>query len=1764
MPTFSALRNTLPLAAVSFLFFSVLLFAPRQAQAQNVAPTDISLSPADIDENAGTNAVVGTLLATDANFGDSHLFTLVSGAGSTDNASFNISGNSLLLSASANFESKDFYNVRIQADDQNGGTYAKAFVITVNDVNEPPTSISLSATAIPENGGADAVVGTISAVGDPDAGAIHSFALASGTGDTDNAAFNLFGGNSLRLTGNGDFETKSSYSIRLRADDGFGGTFEQTFTIALTNVNEPPTGLNLSSSSIDENNSPNATVGTLSATGDPDAGASHAYTLVPGTGDTDNAAFNILGGALRLTGVADFETKPSYSVRVQASDGNGGLFETSFSITVNDVNEAATDITLTNATLPENNTPPTTVGTLAAVADPEPGDTHTFSLVPGTGSTDNASFFISGSILRFNATANFEMKSSYSIRVQADDGNGGLFAKALTVSITNVNEPPTDLNLSNATLPENSGANAMIGTVSAVGDPDADATHVFTLVTGSGSTDNTLFNLTGSTLRMVVSADFEAKSSYAVRIRADDGLGGTFEKSFAVTITDVNEAPSVTNVTATGDEEASGITVTFAGSDPDSNPLTYSIVTGPLPSEGTLGAISANTVVFTPAANFNGVVNFTYKATDGSLESNTGTATVTVNAVNDAPTITDLSSLSILEDGTTGPLAFTINDVDAGAVLSVTAWTNNQTLAPDGGLILGGSGGSRTISVTPEADQNGAVTVTVQVSDGLLTALDTFNLTVTAVNDEPSFDLSGPILPFGPVPNVEGRLWAWGLNNNGQIGDGSIGTAGQPVQVGSQTDWQKIATGDGYTYGIKSGGTLWAWGDNFYGQLGDGSTTDRDEPVQVGEDNDWTAVSGGDGHVVAVKEDGTLWAWGRNDYGQVGDGSTTAAATPQRIGLDSDWRAASAGSLHTVAVKTDGSLWAWGRNQFGQLGTGSTTSASAPVRIGMANDWMTVAAGGLHTLALKSNGTLWAWGRNTDGQLGDGTINQSTAPKQIGIDTDWDQIVPGYTFSLALKDDGSLWAWGRNADGQVADGSRTNRLAPKQVGGDYDWASIAAGRYHGLALRLDGTLWTWGDNDQFQMGSGAIGDFLNVTQLGTETWSAIAGGLGHTVAIEPEALRLTIPANSGPFLLPALATDILAGPLDEQAIQDVTFEVSNDDNDLFVTQPAIDENGDLTLVPGVDAGTLTVTVRAKDDGGVANGGDDTSPPQTFSIEITVAPEIMLTGNSEEIYNGDDTPDTGDHTDFVETPTVGGSVVRTFTVTNPGTAPLTLGNITINGSSAFSLTTPPVSNTVSRLGGTQTFSITFDPMTAVLHTATVNIESDDEDENPFTFDIQGLGITPEIYLSGDSVEIPNGDATPGYTDLTHFGNAEVVGGTVSRTFQIENRGTQDLTLSGEPRVTLTGSSSFTVSAQPTTSPVPKNGGSTPFTILFDPASRGDHTAIVSIANNDEDEAPSTFTIRGIGLAPEISITGNGTEILSGDSVPSATDHTLFGSIGTAMTRTFTIQNEGNLALNLGTPAVTISGSDLFTLTTPPSVSTVSSEGGSTTFSITFEPDVQGIHGAIVSVASDDTDESPYTFTIRGNGLTELTTSFRAVIGQGRMNLAALINPLPADGVFSGPGVVDGFFNPDGLAPGDYTLTYTVKDAVGQDLVSELTVSVDLSPAKLRVGRPRSFATTTVGASSRPQTIEIENTGGEAAESVKVTLSGKGKKDFRIKQPGTTIRGGGKGSFEVTFAPHKEGVRKATVTIVSSAGPVTIKLSGRGKARSTNSSGHLPGG
>ncbi len=518
--------------------------------AVNDAPTDIALSASSINENATGNSSVGTLSTTDPDAGNTFTYSLVAGTGSIDNASFNISGNNLCITNSPNYETKSSYTVRVRATDQGNLYFDKAFTITINNVNEAPTDIALSASATNENVAGNSAVGALSTT-DADAGNSFTYTLVAGTGSTDNASFNISGSN-LCITNSPDFETKNSYSIRVRTTDQGSLYYEKVFVITINDLNEAPTDVALSASAINENVAGNSNIGTLSTT-DPDAGNTFAYTLVAGTGSTDNASFNISGNNLRITSIPDYETKNSYSVRVRTTDQGSLSYEKIFVITINDLNEAPTDITLSASATNENVAGNATVGALSTT-DADAGNTFTYSLVAGTGSTDNASFNISGSNLCITNSPDYETKNSYSIRVRTTDQGSLYFEKVINITINDVNEAPgfVAAGAGNLNVSYNAAATD-IKNLLHVSDMDAgqtltwtkasDASHGGLSVVGatasSGSNDVT----PGGTLTYIPNAGYSGSDSFTIQI--SDGTS-VATRIINVTVSAASIAPTVT------------------------------------------------------------------------------------------------------------------------------------------------------------------------------------------------------------------------------------------------------------------------------------------------------------------------------------------------------------------------------------------------------------------------------------------------------------------------------------------------------------------------------------------------------------------------------------------------------------------------------------------------------------------------------------------------------------------------------------------------------------------------------------------------------------------------------------------------------------------------------------------------------------------------------------------------------------------------------------------------------------------------------------------------------------------------------------------------------------------------------------------------------------------------------------------------------------------------------------------------------------------
>ncbi|MBM7567833.1 InlB B-repeat-containing protein [Paenibacillus sacheonensis] len=276
----------------------------------------------------------------------------------------------------------------------------------------------------------------------------------------------------------------------------------------------------------------------------------------------------------------------------------------------------------------------------------------------------------------------------------------------------------------------------------------------------------------------------------------------------------------------------------------------------------------------------------------------------------------------------------------------------------------------------------------------------------------------------------DGTLWAWGLNENGQLGDGTLENRAAPVQVKGISGVTAISTGLGYhVLALKNDGTVWAWGRNDNGELGDGTTTQRQLPVQVAGLTNVVALVNAGYHSLALKSDGTVWAWGRNSYGESGGGVSADRTVPYQVAIDGV-KAIAAGDHHSMAVKDDGTVWTWGRNTYGTLGDGTAVNRVSPVQaVGI--DHVKSVAGGTHfSYALKDDGTVWSWGINNYGQLGDGTTSTRLSPVQVSGLTDVVSLGAGGYNGIAMQSGGAIWAWGYNGYGELGDTTRESRSIP--------------------------------------------------------------------------------------------------------------------------------------------------------------------------------------------------------------------------------------------------------------------------------------------------------------------------------------------------------------------------------------------------------------------------------------------------------------------------------------------------------------------------------------------------------------------------------------------------------------------------------------------------------------------------------------------------------------------------------------------------------------
>ncbi|HEX2675375.1 MAG TPA: hypothetical protein VHM19_02015 [Polyangiales bacterium] len=316
-----------------------------------------------------------------------------------------------------------------------------------------------------------------------------------------------------------------------------------------------------------------------------------------------------------------------------------------------------------------------------------------------------------------------------------------------------------------------------------------------------------------------------------------------------------------------------------------------------------------------------------------------------------------------------------------------------------------------------------------------------------------SFTVVDPVqLVAGGIHNLmlerDGSVWGWGGSIYGAAGSGAtsttvwtptrvLGLAGYGTTLPAAT---QVAASEYASLALLSDGTVAAWGMGDQGQLGDGQTyaSGNGIPVHVSSLTHVTAVAAGGDFGLALKDDGTVWAWGAGDQGQLGTGGTSGSSTPVQVqtssGVLGKVVAIAAGTFHALALTSDGDVVAWGDNASGQCGTSGADLLVATPVAGLSNV-EALSARNNHSLALDTAGKVYQWGAQ-EKKLGGGiTWTNITTPTLVtfpaGASTTITAIRAGYHHFLARADDGTLYSWGLDYYGELFGTAGVDRPTPE-------------------------------------------------------------------------------------------------------------------------------------------------------------------------------------------------------------------------------------------------------------------------------------------------------------------------------------------------------------------------------------------------------------------------------------------------------------------------------------------------------------------------------------------------------------------------------------------------------------------------------------------------------------------------------------------------------------------------------------------------------------
>ena len=249
------------------------------------------------------------------------------------------------------------------------------------------------------------------------------------------------------------------------------------------------------------------------------------------------------------------------------------------------------------------------------------------------------------------------------------------------------------------------------------------------------------------------------------------------------------------------------------------------------------------------------------------------------------------------------------------------------------------------------------------------------------------------------------------------------------------TKFTKVAAGGNHYLAIDELGKLYTWGENSKGQLGNGTSNNVTTPSIIMSDKTFKSISAGFESSVAITTDGKLYVWGANEEGNLGDGSRENKNTPINIQAEVNFESVehSTGLNYFLAIDENGNIWGVGDNSQGQLGDGTLENKTELTQITTDIVFTKVATGYNHTLALDENGNLYVCGSNLNGQLGDETGERKTRITKVFANVKFEDIDATWSSNIAIRENNTLYVWGENNYGQLGDGTTNSTYIPEQT-----------------------------------------------------------------------------------------------------------------------------------------------------------------------------------------------------------------------------------------------------------------------------------------------------------------------------------------------------------------------------------------------------------------------------------------------------------------------------------------------------------------------------------------------------------------------------------------------------------------------------------------------------------------------------------------------------------------------------------------------------------